>query len=414
MTSPDWNEYSDKNIIKRAGPESVSGERPETVEEEVPENRSAVIDVSDLSVGYGKHTVLEDLNFSAAGGSIITIIGPNGAGKSTLLKTLIRQLEPKGGTVYLNGKNLFKMEEKAVAKAMSIVMTERVHPELLTCEDIVSFGRFPYTGRMGIPAEHDRNMIREAMELADIEDLKDRYFTEVSDGQRQRVMLARAICQDPEIMILDEPLSFLDIRFKLEWLRILKELAMKKGIAVLMTLHELDLAQKISDRVICVRDGGIVFEGTPDEVFTKDRIEWLYDLREQNAENGSYLPAFGSLELGREPGAPAVFVIGGAGSGIPVYRQLWREGVPFAAGVISSGDLDYPVAEALAQTVITSAPFEPISEADIQAASQILKTCSAVICTLDPACGFGTMNARSRELLKLADNLMIPVKYEIQ
>lgn len=362
-----------------------------------------------LRVGYGRRAVLENLDFSAAGGRIITIIGPNGAGKSTLLKTLIRQLEPLGGTVFLNEQNLFEMPEREVAKAMSIVMTERVHPALLTCEDIVSFGRYPYTGRMGVLSGPDRQKTEEAMRLVEIEDLAETYFTEVSDGQKQRVMLARAICQEPSVMILDEPLSYLDIRYKLEMLDILKKLAMEQGITVLMTLHELDLAQKISDRVICVKDGGIVFEGTPDEIFVRERMEWLYDLKED--DSGSYLPAFGSLELSRHSGEPSVFVIGGAGSGIPVYRQLWRDGICFAAGVISRGDLDFPVAEALAQTVIASEPFEPVPESAVEEALQILRNCRAVICTLDPASGFGSMNDGNRKLAEQAEKWNIPVEY---
>ena len=373
------------------------------------EQEKEVLRAEDLRVGYGRRPVLENLDFSAAGGRIITIIGPNGAGKSTLLKTLIRQLEPLGGTVFLKEQNLFEMPEQEVAKAMSIVMTERVHPALLTCEDIVSFGRYPYTGRMGVLSGQDREKIAEAMRLVEIEDLAERYFTEVSDGQKQRVMLARAICQEPAVMILDEPLSYLDIRYKLEMLGILKKLAMEQGITVLMTLHELDLAQKISDRVICVKDGGIVFEGTPDEVFVRERMEWLYDLKEEDC--GSYLPAFGSLELSRRAGTPAVFVIGGAGSGIPVYRQLWRDGICFAAGVISRGDLDYPVAEALAQTVIVSEPFEPVPESAVEEALKILQNCRTVICTLDPGCGFGSLNARNRRLIEQAEAWNIPVEY---
>lgn len=398
-----------------------------------------VLKAAGLSVGYDRRIVLQDLAFSLDRGSIVTLIGPNGAGKSTLLKTIIRQLEPKGGAVFLDGKNLFKMEEREIASTMSIVMTERVNPELLTCEDIVSYGRYPYTGRIGVLTERDREAVREAMAMTDIEELREVYFTELSDGQRQRVMLARAICQEPEIMILDEPLSFLDIRYKLEWLSILKKLVLEKGIAVLMTLHELDLALKISDRVICVKNGRIAFAGAPEEVLTKDRIEWLYDLADpagtragiesdpgpeaekaagsgaeidtDKALRGSFLPAFGSLELRRQTGIPAVFVIGGAGSGIPVYRQLWRQGICFAAGVLSRGDLDFPVAEALAQTVIASDPFEPVSETALQEASRVLAGCRAVICTIDPTHGFGTTNARNRELLELAEELDLPMEY---
>ena len=381
--------------------------------------QSPLLKVDNLSVGYRRSVVLENVSFTLEGGRILTFIGPNGSGKSTLLKTLIRQLEPLDGVAVMKGRDLWNLDEKELAKSMSIVMTERIDPELMTCGEVVSFGRYPYTGMLGRLSAEDIAKVEEAMETVRVTELKDVYFSQISDGQRQRVMLAKAICQEPDVMILDEPTSFLDIRYKLEFLSILKELAMQRGIAVLMTLHELDLAQKISDEVIAVRDGGIFCSGTPEEVFTEERIEALYDLGEgtggvnevQSEHCGSYLPDFGTLELRPASGAPEVFVLGGGGSGIPVYRQLWRRGVPFAAGVLPRSDLEYPVARGLAGRLFDSEPFEPVPEEAVRSAGEVLKNCRKVICCLDPVSGFGTVNAGNRKLLELAAAWNIPVTF---
>ena len=136
---------------------------------------------------------------------------------------------------------------------MAVVLTERMRPELMTCHDIVATGRYPYTGRLGILSREDEEKVEEAMRAVHAESLGSRDFNNISDGQRQRVLLARAICQEPDIIILDEPTSFLDIKHKLDLLSILRDMAKKKQITVIMSLHEIDLAQKISDKIICVK-----------------------------------------------------------------------------------------------------------------------------------------------------------------
>ena len=182
-------------------------------------------------------------------------------------------------------------------------------------------------------------------------------FSCISDGQRQRVLLARAICQEPEVIVLDEPTSFLDIRYKLELLTVLKQLVREKQVAVILSLHEIDLAQKLSDRLICVHNGRIERCGTPEQVFTGDYIRTLYDL-----ERGTYNEQFGSLELERVTGEPRVFVIGGGGSGTALYRRLQRRGIPFAAGILPENDVELPTARALAVETVTERAYQPIGE----------------------------------------------------
>ncbi len=211
-----------------------------------------ILRTDSLNAGYGRALILENVNIYLSPGQILTLIGPNGAGKSTLLATIAGRLAPLGGTVFLKNEDLAAMQPGETAKTLAVVTTERQDPELMTCREVVALGRYPYTGRLGITGPRDREIIEETMALTKITDLADCDFTKISDGQRQRVLLARAICQDPEVLILDEPSSFLDIRHKLELLSILKDLVRTKNIAVLMALHEIDLAQKFSDFVLCV------------------------------------------------------------------------------------------------------------------------------------------------------------------
>ena len=162
----------------------------------------------------------------------------------------------------------------------------------MTCEDVVATGRYPYTGKFGILSKADYRVVDEAMRLVHVEELKGQNFAKISDGQRQRILLARALCQQPQLIVLDEPTSFLDIRYKLELLSVLKRMVRENDLAVLLSLHELDLARRISDTVICVAGDHIDRIGTPEEIFTSDYIAQLYHL-----ERGKYDECFSTLEF---------------------------------------------------------------------------------------------------------------------
>ena len=293
------------------------------------------LQTKDLAVGYQGKALIHDINFGICKGEIVTLIGPNGSGKSTILKSITRQLRLVGGKVFFDDTSLMNISYKELSSRMAVVLTERIRTELMTCHDIVATGRYPYTGRLGILTAEDERIVDEAMAAVHAQEIGNRDFNAISDGQKQRIMLARAICQEPEIIVLDEPTSYLDIRYKLELLDILKRMAKEKGITVLMSLHEIDLAQKCADRIVCVRGEEIMAYGTPEEVFYEETIEKLYDL-----DNGSYNPLSGSLELKKTEGEPEVFVISSGGNGTPIYRKLQREGRPFAAGILYTNDVD--------------------------------------------------------------------------
>ena len=332
-------------------------------------------------------------------GEILTLIGPNGSGKSTILKSMIKELRLIAGTVVLDGRDMAKLKEREIAKQLAIVMTERIKGELLTCRDVVSTGRYPYTGTLGILNAEDKRIVDDAIRTVHAEDYAERPYSAISDGQRQRILLARAIAQQPEVIVLDEPTSFLDVKHKLELLDILKRMVREKNMAVIVSLHELDLAEKVSDRVVCVANGRIDRCGTPEEIFSDDYVTTLYGI-----ENGSYNALFGSVELPKVSGKPQVFVIGGGGSGVPVYRALQRAGVPFAAGILPESDLDWPVAKALAAELFSVPAFSAPKQADAQAAKAAMLKTQRVVCTV-PA--FGETNAANQNLYEAAKSARI-------
>ena len=248
-------------------------------------------ETQDLAIGYSKTPLAENIALGAKPGQILTLIGPNGAGKSTLLKTLAGQLAPLGGTVLLDGQDLTAYTGPDRARKLALMLPHTRRTELTTCFEFAAAGRIPYTGRLGILSPADRQAVQHALEVAGAAHLADRDLNCISDGQRQRVLLARAICQQPQVLLLDEPTSFLDIKGKIELLTILQKLAHEDGLAVIVSLHELDMAQKVSDAVVCVFPDHVSGVLTADEAFAPENIRALYRLSEEQ-----YTALFGAAK----------------------------------------------------------------------------------------------------------------------
>jgi iron complex transport system ATP-binding protein len=331
----------------------------------------------NLTVGYEGKALIRDIQMSLKEGEILVLIGPNGAGKSTILKSLLRQLALISGSVLLKGEDMSGIKAADLARQMAAVQTGRTDSEFLTVEDVVAAGRYPYTGAFGLLSEEDRKKIREAMEQVQITELAERDFSRISDGQRQRVLLARALCQEPELLILDEPTSFLDIRYKLEFLSILQKLAREKKLSVILSLHELDLAQRIADRVICLKGDRIAASGSAEEVFQEGFIEALFGI-----ERGSYHCLSGSPELEKARGKGRVFVLAGAGYGTPCYRRLQRQQIPFFTGILWENDQDFPAASALADELICQEAFCRLTEEKLQRGKELIDQADYVIAAL--------------------------------
>lgn len=347
-----------------------------------------------LTVGYNKHPIVENINIGINKGEILTLIGPNGAGKSTILKSMAGQLNTLCGAVYLDEKDMGQLSSKELSRKLSVVFTQKLRTEMMTCEDVVATGRYPYTGRFGRLSQKDWDIVREAMELILVYDIRKCDFSKISDGQRQRVMLARAVCQQPEVIILDEPTSYLDIKYKLEFFNCLQVMKKKKNLTVIMSLHELDFAEKISDKILCVNGKYVERYGKPEDIFEKDYIRKLFDI-----QSGSFDEKTGSVQLQKPQGNVDTFVIAGAGTGKNVFYSLQKQGIPFFTGVISENDIDYQMAQALSEKCIKSEAYEPVTESAIKEAKELIKKCSRIICTKNH---FGTYDTAGKELLEYA------------
>ncbi len=239
--------------------------------------------IKELDAGYQKRIVVKGVSLDIKDGEIISLIGPNGGGKSTLLKSISGELKAIGGSVYLGEEDIKDLPLKELAKKMSIVNTERVRPEHMSAFDIVMTGRLPYSDGFGFGNKEDEAAAHRACELMNIAKLRDTPFSSLSDGQKQRTLIARAICQEPEYLIMDEPTSYLDIRHRLELMDVIRKLAAEK-ITIIMSLHELELALEISDRVILVKSDGSTICESPSEVIESGVIKELYGLTDEMYE----------------------------------------------------------------------------------------------------------------------------------
>lgn len=352
--------------------------------------------VEKMTVGYGNKPLIRDIDIELEKGGILTIIGPNGAGKTTILKSITRQLRLISGTVFLNGKSMEEMSGQELSKKLAVVLTDRVRPELFTCRDMVATGRYPYTGKLGVLKGEDWKAVDAAMERVLVTKIAQKDFREISDGQRQRVMLARAICQEPEVLVLDEPTSFLDVRHKLEFMWMLQQMA-SEGMTIIMSLHELDLAERISDKVVCVRGEYVDRIGSSEEIFHSGYIRSLYEI-----DTGSFCEENGSVELPAIKDDARVFVIAGGGSGSSLFRRLQRKRVSFATGILQENDMDYPVAKALAARVLSVGAFDEMTQADLEKAKGEIAGCDRVYCPLQK---FGRTNAMNQILRDYAAEL---------
>ena len=257
------------------------------------ENPETILELTNLGIGYkvGRKdiTVLNSVNALLCKGELVSILAPNGAGKSTLIKTITGILPSLGGEIKILRRSLNSISAKDLAAKISIVLTDRVDADMLSVETLVSFGRYPYTGWTGRLNQEDFRAIEEAIEITGIQKLRNNFVSRLSDGEKQKVMIARAVAQQTPIMILDEPTAFLDLPNKVMIMRLLKKLAKDFSKTILISTHDLELALQTADKTWLISSDKKFYQGTPDELAANGSIHKTFPQVEFDKNSGKFI-----------------------------------------------------------------------------------------------------------------------------
>ncbi|MDR1657304.1 MAG: ABC transporter ATP-binding protein [Deltaproteobacteria bacterium] len=331
-----------------------------------------ILQAEKLTVGYGK-PILSELNFKIPSGVFVSLLGPNGVGKTTLLRTLSRHLKPKAGLIRLKGRPLDSFRASDLAKVLSVVLTDRAAPPLLSVLEFAALGRHPHLSLMGKMGEADLKAVEEALNSVKATHLAGSFVDQLSDGERQKAVLARALAQEPELMILDEPTAHLDLKHRVEVMGLLRSLCASRRLTVLAAIHDVDLAAKVSDLVLMVRDGRLIAEGRPEDVLSSEAVAGLYDF-----DLADFSKHLGGVEVRSDGRAGRAFVVSGSDRTAMALRLLNKRGYALSASVPNHGDLDAHVARAL-RGVLYPTGDSKSSEAAFKEAKEALADCSILI-----------------------------------
>ncbi len=361
------------------------------------------IKTENLSCGYGDKDVLKNISLSVKNDEFIGIIGPNASGKSTLLRTIDRVIEPKEGSIFLNQKDIVNMDKKEIAKEMSVVPQEFSTNYSFSVLKVVTMGRTPHLGPLEMENEEDMKIVKDSMKKTDTWQLADRPFTELSGGEKQRVVIAKALAQEPSVLLLDEPINHLDINNQLEILNLIKELSEKGEVTIISTFHDLNTAARYCDSLILLHDNKIHAHGPPEDVLSENNIKEVYGAdvavrRQPETDSISITPL---VETFGEKGESSykIHLICGGGSGKMLMHPLLRRGHQVTAGVLSPLDDDYNEARRLGISLVEGSPFLPISKKTADRNRKLIEECDLIILTDMP---IGKGNLKNLELAKEA------------
>ena len=351
-----------------------------------------IISCRNLSVGYKNKVVLSDLNLEFEPGHFITLLGPNGAGKTTLLRTLSRHLPTITGNIYVNGSALEEIRQEELAKIMAVVLTDKVSPPLLTVFEFVSLGRYPHTDFLGRLKAADHAAILASLAAVRAEHLIQRQYSDLSDGERQKALVARALAQEPQLLLLDEPTIHLDLKHRMEVMAILRGLCRSKGITVIASLHDVDIAAKVSDRVALIKQGEVTAWGAPEKILQGRTVETLYDF-----DGAIFDIQLGSIELRGDGRRGRAFMVAGLGSGAIIYRLLSKRGFAITTGILHANDLDCYVAKSLGADCVVQNFTKPDDGATLREAIDCFVDCD---CIIDAGFAVGDLSRQNVDLLK--------------
>lgn len=367
-----------------------------------------LLNVDGIECRYGSVKVLEDVSLSVKGGDFVGILGPNGSGKTTLLKSISRLLKPHKGTILLNEADIYSLKSVDVAKQMAVVPQDTSIGFNFSALDIVLMGRNPHLKRFQMESEKDLAVARKVMNLTNIWQLAERPINELSGGEKQRVIIARALAQEPKILLLDEPLTHLDIVNQLEIMDLVKDLCVKEKLIVLAVFHDFNLAARYCNSAIMLKKGKIFSAGSLDEVLTSENIKSVFHVdaivKKHLVTNSVFV-----IPLSPQKTLPSrkcsIHLICGAGTGTALMKILLDEGYSVTAGVLNVLDTDFETAQFLKIPVTTEAPFSPITEKTHKDNLVMINKASTVVLTSVP---FGFGNLQNLEAAREAVERGIP------
>jgi len=340
------------------------------------------LSISSVSFEY-ESKVLDGVTFKVEGGDFLGIIGPNGSGKTTLLRIISKILKPSAGAVFINEKEINSLDNKEIAKTIGVVSQESSsYP--FTAYEVVLMGRTPHLGRFQKEGENDFKTVENSMRLTETWGFKDKLITELSGGEKQKVVIARALAQEPEALLLDEPTAHLDINHQIAILDIVKELS-TRGITIISILHDLNLAAKYCNSLLMLNKGKIVSAGKPEDVLTKRNIKEVFGIEasvnRHPFTNSIYIiPHDAKREVkGADKIDKKIHVIGGGGAASGVMHALFDHGYYITAGVLNVLDTDYETAKSLGIETVSEAPFSPITPGSYEKNTEYIKNSDLVI-----------------------------------
>lgn len=342
--------------------------------------------LQEVTAGYGERPAVREVTLSVSPGEVVGLIGPNGSGKTTLVRVASRTLAPWSGRILVAGRDPYAMRSREAARLVAVVPQEVAPTFSFTVLEVVLMGRSPYVSSWSAGGAEDYRRAREAAESVAVHHLSERTLDELSGGERQRVVLAQALAQDAPVLLLDEPTTHLDVRHVVGILNLVRDLALRQGVAVLAVFHDLNLAAAYCDRLVALHEGRVVAEGRPEKVVTRALLRDVYGVEAEvlpHVVTGRPTVLVGPPLAGapRPAGLPRAHVVGGAGRGAPVMRALAEAGYEVTAGALHGGDTDEVVAERLNLARVSVPPFSAVdAAAEAEVLAMMRAAALVVIC----------------------------------
>ena len=364
----------------------------------------SILRFEKITVEYRNIPVLSDFSLDVPQGEFVSLIGPNGSGKTTLINTILNTVPLKSGRIILNGKDNKEYGAKERARLAAVVPQSFSASFGFSVRDIVMMGRNPYLRRMQSETPEDYRIVDEALKMTDTFRLKDRKISEISGGERQRVVISAALAQQPKLLILDEPTNHLDLHHTLEIMQIIRDLNISEKLTVFAVLHDINMAARYSDKIVIINRGEIVRFGSPQEVLTEEVLSPVYQIdmvvrKNRFTDSIEIMPIRKHDKGSSNLSSRRIHVVCGGGSGEPFLEELRNTGFSVSCGVLNASDSDAELCRSLGINLIEEQPYSPISEEKHQLNMDEMKECDIIILS-DVAIGSG--NLKNLEAIEFA------------